>query len=149
MPDTSSPIRLTIGQLAERAGLATSAIRYYESVGVLPVPQRDASGRRRYDEHATLRRLAIIDIAQRAGLTLGDIRELTGSDPGTTTSERLHEIAARRLPEIEALIERAQHVHAWLSAATYCECETIDDCGLFREAADVHGARAAVSARRG
>jgi MerR family redox-sensitive transcriptional activator SoxR len=138
-PEVPTP-QLTIGQVAARAGLATSAIRYYESVGVLPTPQRDAAGRRTYDED-TLRRLEIVDIGQRAGLSLADVRELTGSDPTTTTSERLHEIAARRLPEIEELIARATTVRTWLTAAASCECATIDECGLFRAPAAATGRR--------
>lgn len=122
--------QLTIGQVAARAGLATSAIRYYESVGVLPAPARDVAGRRVYGEDA-LRRLEIVDIARRAGLSLADVRELTGPGP-RQASDRLHEIAARRLPEIESLIARAERVRGWLQLATVCECQTIDDCGLFR-----------------
>src|SRR5690606_37273051 len=58
---------LTIGQVADRAGIATSRIRYYERIGVLPPAERVA-GRRRYGEE-TVRRLSLIDAAQRAGLT--------------------------------------------------------------------------------
>ena len=63
---------LTIGEVAARAGRNTSHIRYYERVGVLPQPERTA-GRRRYGEDV-LHRLAIIDVAQRAGFTLEEIR---------------------------------------------------------------------------
>jgi MerR family redox-sensitive transcriptional activator SoxR len=72
---------LTIGEVAARAGVNTSHIRYYEREGVLPEPAR-TGGQRRYDE-AVLHRLAIIDVAQRAGLTLAEIRELTGPDNRT------------------------------------------------------------------
>ena len=57
--------RMTIGQVAARAGLNTSHIRYYEAIGVLPAPER-ISGQRRYGVEV-LHRLAIIDVAQRAG----------------------------------------------------------------------------------
>ena len=67
---------LTIGQVAERAGLNTSHIRFYERVGVLPQAER-VSGQRRYREEV-LHRLSIIDVAQRAGLTLEEITPLTG-----------------------------------------------------------------------
>jgi len=49
-------------------------------------------------------------------------------------SERLREVAERRLPEIDALIERAQRVRVWLQAASGCGCERIDDCVLFDDA---------------
>lgn len=122
---------MRIGEVAARAGVRTSLIRYYEAIGLLPAPER-ASGQRRYGD-TVLRRLAVIDVAQRAGLSLDEIRELLhhGNEP---MSARLTEIAERRLPEIDALIERAVRVRAWLEAATTCACESIDDCALFDEA---------------
>lgn len=123
---------MRIGEVARRAGVRVSLIRYYEEVGLLPEPDR-VSGQRRYDE-SVLRRLTVIDVAQRAGLALGEIRELVehGNDP---LSDRMRELADRRLPEIDALIERARQVRRWLQAAQACECEGIDDCRLFDAAA--------------
>jgi MerR family redox-sensitive transcriptional activator SoxR len=120
--------QMRIGEVAKRAGVRVSLIRYYEDIGLLPEPDR-VSGQRRYDE-SVLRRLAVIDVAQRAGLSLDEIRELVehGNDP---MSERLRELAQRRLPEIDALIDRAQRVRAWLESASGCGCESIDDCALF------------------
>jgi MerR family transcriptional regulator, redox-sensitive transcriptional activator SoxR len=122
---------MRIGEVARRAGVRVSLIRYYEEVGVLPEAPR-VSGQRRYDD-SVLRRLAVIDVAQRAGLTLDEIRELVqhGNDP---MSERLRAIAERRLPEIDALIDRAQRVRTWLHTATGCDCQRIDDCVLFDDA---------------
>jgi len=119
---------MRIGAVARRAGVRVSLIRYYEGIGLLPEPER-VSGQRRYDE-TVLRRLAVIDVAQRAGLSLEEIRELVehGNDP---MNDRLRELAARRLPEIDALIDRAQRVRAWLETATTCDCRRIDDCALF------------------
>jgi len=123
--------QMRIGEVAQRAGVRVSLIRYYEEIGLLPQAPR-VSGQRRYDE-TVLRRLAIIDVAQRAGLSLHEIRELLdhGNDP---MSERLRELAQRRLPELEALIDRAQRVRVWLQAATACDCRRIDDCVLFDDA---------------
>jgi MerR family redox-sensitive transcriptional activator SoxR len=123
---------MRIGDVAKRAGVRVSLIRYYEDLGLLPEPER-VSGQRRYDERV-LRRLAVIDVAQRAGLALQEIRELVehGDDP---MSDRLRELADRRRPEIDALIERAQRVRAWLVAAQSCGCEAIDDCRLFDDGA--------------
>ena len=121
---------LTIGEVAARAGTSTSRIRYYERVGVLPKPARQ-SGQRRYDEGA-LHRLGIVDVAQRAGLTLDEIRHLTGPDNmGTDAGERIRALAERKLPDIDALIERAQAVKRWMQIATACDCATVDVCGLF------------------
>ncbi len=124
MPETN----MRIGEVAERAGVRVSLLRYYEDIGLLPAATR-VSGQRRYDV-TVLRRLAVIDVAQRAGLTLEEIRELLehGSDP---MSERLREVAQRRLPEIDALIERARRVRKWLEKATECGCESVDECALF------------------
>jgi MerR family redox-sensitive transcriptional activator SoxR len=123
--------QMRIGEVARRAGVRVSLIRYYEEIGLLPEPPR-VSGQRRYDD-TVLRRLAVIDVAQRAGLTLDEIRELVehGNDP---MSERLREVAERRLPEIDALIDRAQRVRTWLQLASGCDCERIDDCVLFDDA---------------
>ena len=123
---------MRIGVVAGRAGVRVSLIRYYEEIGLLPEPER-ISGQRRYDD-TVLRRLAVIDVAQRAGLSLEEIRELVehGNDP---MNDRLRALAERRLPEIEALIERAQRVRTWLEAATRCGCERIDDCALFDDPA--------------
>ena len=122
---------MRIGEVAEQAGVKTSLIRYYEDIGLLPQPER-VSGQRRYDA-TVLRRLSVIDVAQRAGMRLDEIRLLLqhGSEP---MSAQLRELAGRRLPEIDALIERAQRVRAWLEAATGCECASIDECALFDEA---------------
>jgi len=118
---------LTIGEVAARAGVNPSHIRYYEDVGVLPEPER-VSGQRRYDE-AILQRLSVIDVAQRAGMSLDEIRDLTG--PG----EQLRDVADRKLPAIEALIARAEAVRRWLELARECTCPTVDVCGLFSDPA--------------
>jgi MerR family redox-sensitive transcriptional activator SoxR len=125
---------LRIGDVARAAGVRKSLIRYYESIGLLP-PAPRVSGQRRYDA-SVLRRLAVIDVAQRAGLSLDEIRELLeiGSDP---FSPRLRALAERRLPEVERLIARATRMRAWLETATRCECVTVDECPLFDEPASV------------
>lgn len=121
---------LSIGQVASRSGLAPSRIRYYEEIGVLPEADRQG-GRRRYDEDV-LRRLSIIDIAQRAGFSLDEIRELTGTRArNETAGDRLREVADRKLPEIRRLIARAQAVEQWLQVARGCDCRTVEICGLF------------------
>jgi hypothetical protein len=62
-------------------------------------------------------------------------------------SERLQELARNKLPEIEALIDRAEQVRGWLTLATGCECQTVDECLLFET--PVSGDRAAAFAVRG
>jgi MerR family transcriptional regulator, redox-sensitive transcriptional activator SoxR len=129
---------LRIGEVAERAGLRKSAIRYYEEIGLLPQAER-VSGQRVYDP-TVFRRLALIDVSQRAGLSLDEIRDLidAGSEP---ISEHLQALAAKKLPDVEALIERAEAMRDWLRTAEGCSCQTIDECGLFdvdrKRAADI------------
>lgn len=123
---------LSIGQVARRAGLNVSAIRYYEAQGLLPEAPR-VSGQRRYDEE-TLARLGVIDVAKRAGFSLDDIRTLlTASDAGTPAHTQLQELARRKLPEVEELIARADAVRRWLTTATACGCDTLDVCALFAQ----------------
>jgi MerR family transcriptional regulator, redox-sensitive transcriptional activator SoxR len=129
-PTTNEEPLLTIGQVAERAGLNTSHIRFYERVGVLPEPERVAGERRYRDE--VLHRLSIIDVAQRAGLSLEEIAPLTG--PGNRSADasaHIRRVADEKLPHIEALIARAQAVKRWLQVAQSCECESVEVCGLF------------------
>jgi MerR family redox-sensitive transcriptional activator SoxR len=121
---------LTIGQLAQRCGLNTSAIRYYEATGVLPEPVR-VNGQRRYGSDA-IRRLEVLDVAKRAGFSLDEARVLLKSaDAGTPAFESLRELAAHKLPEVEALIERAQAMRDWLLTANDCSCTSLDVCALF------------------
>jgi MerR family redox-sensitive transcriptional activator SoxR len=126
---------LTIGEVASRSGRRASAIRYYEEVGLLP-PALRVNGRRRYDEEA-IRTLAVIGIAQRAGLSLDEIKVLLGAPSGGSASiDRLRMIAERKLPEIAMLIEQTQRVQRWLEAASRCECPSLDDCQLFVDEAE-------------
>jgi MerR family transcriptional regulator, redox-sensitive transcriptional activator SoxR len=123
---------LTIGEVAQRAGLNVSAIRYYEAQGLLPEAPR-VSGQRRYGED-TLARLGVIDVAKRAGFSLDEVRTLlTASDAGEPAHEQLRELARRKLPEVEELIARADAVRRWLTTATGCGCETLDVCALFAQ----------------
>ena len=97
----------TIGEVARQAGVRPSAIRFYESIGVLPSPGR-VNGRRRYDAEV-LSALTIIQVAQRAGFSMAEIKTLfTGFAPGTPASERWHALAGRKLEEVTAQIEQLQ-----------------------------------------
>jgi MerR family redox-sensitive transcriptional activator SoxR len=126
---------VTIGELSQRTGLAPSALRFYEAEGLLPAPER-VSGRRRYDETA-LQRLAAIQVAQRAGFTIGEIRTLMGGfDSTTSPSERWRALAERKLPEIDALIARAEAMRAILQDGLECDCVRLADCSLVERYAE-------------
>ncbi len=123
---------LTIGQVAARAGINDSAIRYYERHGLLPEPERVSNQRRYTDE--TIQRLGIIDAAKQAGFSLDEVRVLLDStDQGAPAHEQLRELAERKLPEVDALIDRVQTMRRWLMTATTCGCDTLDACALFTE----------------
>jgi DNA-binding transcriptional MerR regulator len=126
------PRQMAIGEVAERAGMSASRIRYYEARGLLPEPER-AGGKRRYGEEV-FRRLAIIDAAQRVGFTLEEIRDLLGSRD-ELAHERLRELALLKLPELDALIARATSVRRVLKICSRCDCESIDVCRMFDERA--------------
>jgi DNA-binding transcriptional MerR regulator len=120
--------QLSIGEVAERAGMSASRIRYYEARGLLPEPER-AAGKRRYSEEV-FRRLAIIDAAQRVGFTLEEIRDLLGSRD-ELAHERLRQLALLKLPELNDLIARAASVRRVLKICSMCSCESIDVCRMF------------------
>jgi MerR family transcriptional regulator, redox-sensitive transcriptional activator SoxR len=129
MTEISSDL-LSIGELVHHSGKAASAIRYYEDIGLLPDPLR-VSGRRRYPREV-VRTLAVIETAQRAGLTLHEIRLLLqASADNRMATERLREVAERKLPELVALTERIELVRGWLKDAARCVCPALDDCPLF------------------
>jgi MerR family redox-sensitive transcriptional activator SoxR len=121
---------LTIGQVADAAGLNASAIRYYERSGILPQPIR-VGGKRRYDS-GILRKLSVVDVAKQAGFSLDEIRSLfDATDRGAPAHAELKELADRKMPEIEALITRAQEMKRWLEMTSSCTCDTLDQCSLF------------------
>ncbi len=118
---------LTIGEVARQAGLRTSAIRYYESVGLLPTPER-AGGQRRYGPDV-LTRLRLVRMAQEAGFSLDEIRTLLDGFPeGTPAGERWNELARYKIPEVDAVIARTLAVRTVLEESLRCGCLTLDAC---------------------
>ena len=125
---------LSIGEVAGKAGVSVSAIRFYEREGLLPEAER-AGGKRRFGPDV-VRRLGVIDIAKQAGFSLDEVRALLDSiDRGAPAHEELQALAGRKLPEMDALIERAQAMRDWLAVASTCWCESLEDCGLFVDGA--------------
>ncbi len=124
---------LKIGEVAERAELAASTLRYYESAGLLPAPAR-SNGRRRYGEDV-FRRLTAIKVAREAGFTVSEVRTLLGGvEEGEPISARWRDLAQKKLGEVEALIERAQGMKRLLQEGLECGCVSFDDCGLLQRA---------------
>ena len=118
---------LSIGEVAKRAGIATSAIRFYESEGLMPHAER-RSGRRVFDEHI-LERLSIIELAKRAGFTIAEIKRLlSGFAADTPPGERWRRLAESKLRELDERIVEARRMQALLRIVVRCECPTFDDC---------------------
>jgi MerR family transcriptional regulator, redox-sensitive transcriptional activator SoxR len=102
----------------------------YEREGLLPEPER-VSGQRRFTEE-TVQRLGIIDVAKQAGFSLEEVGVLLASiDQGAPAHEQLQALAARKLPEVDALIARAEAVREWLTTASACGCDSLASCALF------------------
>jgi MerR family redox-sensitive transcriptional activator SoxR len=118
---------LSIGEVARRVGLRPSALRYYESVGLLPPPRR-INGRRRFDADV-VRLLGTIRFAQQAGFTVAEIRTLFhGFGADVPPSARWRQLAKSKLAELDALVARAEGMRRALSTAMRCGCLRIEDC---------------------
>ena len=128
---------LSIGEVAGRSGVRPSALRYYEDIGLLPHPDRE-NGRRRYDGEVlreVLDRLAVVRVAQQAGFTINEIGVLlNGFSEDTPPSERWRVLAREKLPEVEALVERALGMKLLLERGLRCECLRLEDCEVIDSA---------------
>lgn len=118
---------LTISEVARQAGVRASAIRYYESMGLLSPPQR-VSGQRRYNSDV-LRRLAFIQTAQSVGFSIAEMQlllhELDGDEPLST---RWQTLAQQKLTEVNALLQRAQSMKRMLEKGLDCNCSDLEQC---------------------
>ena len=121
----ASSVSLTIGQVAKQAGLRTSALRYYESIGLLQPAERK-SGQRIFST-SVLRRLELIRAAQAMGFTLQEIQSLFDGFPShTSASARWKVLTDAKLQEVDELIARAQQMKGWLELLAHCECPDLD-----------------------
>ena len=119
---------LTIGEVARRTGIRTSALRYYESVGLLPEPRRVYGGHRRYDA-SIFELLAILRLAQQADFTIAETHQLVaGFSPETPASERWQLLVQKKLQEVEATIAHAQQTKRLLQELSQCTCRRLEDC---------------------
>jgi MerR family redox-sensitive transcriptional activator SoxR len=119
---------LAISDVARLFGLRTSAIRYYEQIGILPPPVR-RNGQRRYDDGA-LFRLAVVQRARETGFTLEEIRELFfGFPPGTRPPKRWHQLSQRKIAELRERMKRLKLMETLLKRVEDCRCDALDECG--------------------
>jgi DNA-binding transcriptional MerR regulator len=125
---------LSISEVARQFGFRSSAIRYYEQIGLLPPPRR-VGKQRRYDTTA-LYRLAIIQRARQLGFTLDEIRLLLfGFGDVARAAERWQKLSQRKLAELDNLMDGIKAVRRLLKKMMQnCRCETLDQCGkgIFR-----------------
>lgn len=121
--------KLTISEVARQVGLRSSAIRYYEQMGILPAPAR-ISKQRRYDK-TVLYRLAVIQRARQAGFALDEIRTLFfGFQDGTRADLRWQKLADRKLVELNEIATRIRGMQALLKKMkAKCHCTTLEICG--------------------
>nr|WP_137677265.1 MerR family transcriptional regulator [Parerythrobacter lutipelagi] len=123
---------LSIGQLAEHAGVSASAVRYYEGAGLLRPPGR-RSGRRVYDA-AALKQLAFITRARSSGFSIAEIRDLVGlmrGDGGAETyCDEAKSFARSKIIELDDQIAQARALRAQLIHALATDCSGLDDCAV-------------------
>jgi MerR family redox-sensitive transcriptional activator SoxR len=118
--------QMLIGEVAQRAGIRPSTLRYYESIGLLPVPAR-ISGRRLYDS-SILQRLEIIRTAQQAGFTLDETRVLLEDIlPSAPPSSQWHDLIQRKLQELETLLNNVQSMKRLLEDIMECDDAQLEE----------------------
>jgi MerR family redox-sensitive transcriptional activator SoxR len=117
---------MQIGELARQTGIAASALRYYEDLGLLPAPSRK-SGRRDYTD-AALDRIAFIQFARACGFRLDEIAVLLGNGRDKV-SARWRKLATAKMAELDALIANAQGMKQYLGEVMACNCIAADECG--------------------
>ena len=122
---------LTIGQVAKRTGLATSAIRYYEDEGLV-LPFRNTAGQRRFDS-ADIRRLSFVMLSQKLGFTISEIRDAMKPLPmdrapsksdWTRISKTFGEVMDQRISQMQNLRDK-------LDGCIGCGCLSLKNCHLY------------------
>ena len=130
---------MEIGDVAKRAGIRPSAVRYYERIGLLR-PAARVSGRRQFGT-GVVDRLAFIQLGARLGFSLDELRELLRSvgSNDLRVNKKLRRSARRvmerKIGELDHLIADATNIRAVLSEAMLCECVDLSACVIVRESA--------------
>jgi MerR family redox-sensitive transcriptional activator SoxR len=122
---------LSIGEIAERCGVATSAVRYYEGRGLIRSTR--TSGNQRRFARETIRRIAFITAAQAVGRSLDEIAESLGSLPEgrTPTTTDWEEFARGWRPRLDEQIARLTDLRDKLDACIGCGCLSLKSCALY------------------
>jgi MerR family transcriptional regulator, redox-sensitive transcriptional activator SoxR len=122
---------LTVGELASRAGVATSTLRFYEEHGLI-ASERTLAGHRRYPAEV-LRRVSFIRVAQRVGLSLAEITEALASLPDKRTPTRTDwaRLAKRWQPVLDDRIASLAKLRDQLDSCIGCGCLSLTSCKLY------------------
>ncbi|WP_353507777.1 redox-sensitive transcriptional activator SoxR [Intrasporangium sp.] len=122
--------QLTIGQVAERTGIATSALRYWEALGLIS-SVRTSGNQRRY-ERPMIRRVSFIRAAQRVGLSLDEIKEALATlpDSRTPTARDWERLSAAWRERLDEQIRRIERLRDRLDGCIGCGCLSLTTCAL-------------------
>ncbi|WP_343350682.1 redox-sensitive transcriptional activator SoxR [Pseudomonas sediminis] len=133
---------LTVGQVAERSGVAVSTLHFYETKGLIH-SQRNAGNQRRY-RRDVLRRVALIKVAQRLGIPLADIGVALSTLPcdHIPTAADWQQLSAQWQRDLDARIEQMTRLRDQLTGCIGCGCLSMQDCPL-RNPSDELGAQGA------
>jgi MerR family transcriptional regulator, redox-sensitive transcriptional activator SoxR len=128
------PGSLTIGELAARSGVATSALRYYDRLGLIPAA-RSTGNQRRYPRSA-LRRVAFVRVAQRVGVTLEEIANALASlpDDRTPTKADWERLSRAWKAQLDERIELMERLRDRLTGCIGCGCLSLRTCTLYNPA---------------
>lgn len=121
---------LPIGQVAHQTGHTVVRLRHWERVGLLDPPAR-RGGKRRYTP-AVLERIAVIDLARRAGLSLAEIHQLLASAErhhARPTGARWRELVGHKQAELDELLAAVRAMQALLGRLAACDCVSLEECG--------------------
>ena len=119
---------LSIGDVARRAGLSPSAVRYYDRIGLVRAHGRDAHGRRYHPQALT--RLTIIKHFQHAGFSLDEIAQLLDG------TEHWHALARHKRDELSERIDGLLAARRLIDEALACGCEDLEGCPAHDETGD-------------
>jgi MerR family redox-sensitive transcriptional activator SoxR len=125
------PLSITIGELAERSGVPTSTLRYYDRLGLIPA-MRSAGNQRRYPRSA-LRRVALVRVAQRVGISLDAIGTALATlpDDRTATKADWQRLSRRWHQELDGRIDTLVRLREQLSGCIGCGCLSLRSCSLY------------------
>jgi MerR family redox-sensitive transcriptional activator SoxR len=118
---------MSIGDVARKMGLRSSAIRYYERLGLIPMAPR-LSGRRRYDDRV-LERLAMVRFAKHVGFSIAEIKVLLSGVEGRPPTERWRKLAAEKVAQVDAFVAQARKIRKMLSETLDFQCPRLVERG--------------------